>query len=380
VAEKDCRECEPRDGAGETTCEGRPALGPAAEDVALDVGRMAIVAMADGLVIYTPDGKIGHINPAAERLLGLSSDDAGASIDERGLRVLAIDGKPIAPEQQPIAHALRGETVPHQVVLLEGPPPHGRRPVSVSAVPMREANGQLAGVVATFTDATALQQAREQRDEVVRMVSHDLRTPLSVLLMQAQMLQRSVPPGDRNAKRVDTIIANGQRLATMIRDLVEMARLENGQFQLVRKTIDVQPFITGVVDRLAVTQPTDRIRLSFADGLPSLSADPDRLERILVHLLSNALKYSQAPAEVLLHASWANGLVSIAVTDHGVGISRQNLPHLFQHGSQSDSASRRESLGLGLSITDLLVRAHGGRIEVESELGKGSVFRVHLPT
>jgi len=341
----------------------------------------AIAVMPDGLVLYAPDGRIQRLNPAAERLLGLPSDQAGVPTEERlrGMRVLTTDGKPVAPEQQPSARALRGEAVYHEVLILDGPPPHGRRSVSVSAIPVRGADDKVDAVVVSLVDLTALQQVQEQRDDLVRMVSHDLRTPLSALLLQAQMLERSLAPGDRHAKRVATIIANGQRLASMIRDLVDSARLETGRIQLLRKPIDVQNFITELVDRLAETLPTQRVRLSFEPRLPSLPADPDRLERILVNLLSNALKYSKAPDEVFVHASCADGLVSITVSDHGVGVPRQDLPHLFKRSSRTSDSSQREALGLGLYITAMLVRAHGGRIEVESELGQGSVFRVHLP-
>ena len=341
----------------------------------------AIAVMPDGLVLYAPDGRIQRLNPAAERLLGLPSDQAGVPTEERlrGMRVLTTDGKPVAPEQQPSARALRGEAVYHEVLILDGPPPHGRRSVSVSAIPVRGADDKVDAVVATLVEVTRWQQVQEQRDDLVRTVSHELRTPLSVLLLQAQMLQRSLAPGDRHAKRVATIIANGQLLATMIRDLVDSARLESGQLQLVRKPIDLQIFITRLVERLAADLPTERIRVSFDGRLPSLPADPDRLERILAHLLSNALKYSNSPDEVFLHASCADGLVSIAVTDHGVGIPGQELPHLFERGSRTRDGSQQKALGLGLYITAMLVRAHGGRIEVESEVGKGSVFRVYLP-
>jgi signal transduction histidine kinase len=179
---------------------------------------------------------------------------------------------------------------------------------------------------------------------------------------------------------VATIIANGQRLATMIRDLVEVVRLESGQFQLRRKPIEVQSFVSDLCQRLAETLPTQRLRLSSEARLPFVPADPERLERMLVHLLSNALKYSDASAEVCVHASCADGFVAIAVTDHGIGIPRQELPHVFERRCRSNDSGQQESLGLGLYITSLLVRAHGGRIEVDSELGKGSVFRIHLPT
>ena len=353
------------------------------ERQAADLGQIdsAIAAMADGFALYAPDGKLLHINPAAERLLGLSREQAGPPTEEslRSPSVLGTDGKPIALDRQPTARALRGEAVRHEILILDGPPPCGRRSLSVSAIPIRGANNEVNAVVATFVDVTRLWQAQEQRDDLLRTVSHDLRTPLSTLLLHAQMLQRSLEPGDRNAKRVDTIVANGQRLATMIQDLVETVRLESNQFQLARKPLHVQTFITELVGRLSGALPTERLRLSFEPCLPALPADPDRLARVLMNLLDNALKYSDAPAEVTLHASCADGFLSLAVTDRGVGIPPQDLPQLFERRHRAGDGSRQQALGLGLYITALLVRAHGGRIEVESELGNGSIFRAHFP-
>jgi signal transduction histidine kinase len=222
-----------------------------------------------------------------------------------------------------------------------------------------------------------LQRVQEQRDDLVRTISHDLRTPLSVLLLQAQMLQRSIAPDDRNAKRVDTIISNGLRLDTMIRDLVEVVRLENGQIQLARKPVELAAFITGILKRLAEKQAVDRVRLSFEPDLPPLHADPVRLEHVLVNLLSNALRYSDS--EILVHTACSHGSVSITVTDHGVGIARNQLPQIFKRFYRTPDIHRQEGLGLGLTIAEMVVSAHGGKIEVESELGQGSCFRVVLP-
>jgi two-component system sensor histidine kinase KdpD len=212
---------------------------------------------------------------------------------------------------------------------------------------------------------------------LVRTISHDLRTPLSVLLLQAQMLQRSLAPDDRNAKRVDTIISNGLRMDTMIRDLVEMVRLENGQIQLARKPVELPTFIPGIVKRLAENLGMDRVRLSFEPDLPPLPADPVRLEHVLVNLLSNALRYSDS--EVLVHTARSPGSLSITVTDHGVGIARNELAGIFKRFYRTPDKRRQEGLGLGLTIAEMVVSAHGGKIEVESDLGQGSSFRVVLP-
>jgi two-component system phosphate regulon sensor histidine kinase PhoR len=178
---------------------------------------------------------------------------------------------------------------------------------------------------------------------------------------------------------VETIITNGQRLATMIRDLVDMVRLESGQVQLARQRVELEPFVRTLAQRLAGTLQMDRVRLSFEPALPPLSADPDRLERVLVNLTSNALKYSRPPSEVVLQTQRDGRFVRIEFIDHGIGIPADELPHLFERFFRTRDTRPQEGLGLGLYITAMLVRAHGGTIEVESEPGRGSVFRVRLP-
>ena len=135
---------------------------PVEKRLAADLRQMdaVIAAMPAGLVLYAPDGKIQRINPAAEKLFGLptAQDDVPTEERLRGLRVLSTNGKPIASEQQPFARALRGEAVSDEVLTLDGPPPHGRRSVSASAVPLRGADGKVEAVVATFVEITRLQQ------------------------------------------------------------------------------------------------------------------------------------------------------------------------------------------------------------------------------
>ncbi len=340
-----------------------------------------VAAMADGLVVFGPEAEILRTNATAERLLGLTEAQRHLPASERAqlLCERAADGSDFPPGAAPLQRALSGETVNGEVVILEGPPPHERRWVSLSEVPIRGQDGNVAMVVASLTDVTRLHDLQEERDDLLRMISHDLRTPLSALLLQAQMLQRSLEPGDRNLKRLDTIITNAQRLATMIRDLVDMVRLENGRVQLIRRDVDLESFTATLIQRLAGTLQTERVRLDFEPGLPPLTADPDRLERILVNLVSNALKYSRPPEEVIVRARREEQAVCIDVVDHGIGISQNELPHMFERFFRTQNTRQQEGLGLGLYITAMLARAHGGSIEVESQLGQGSVFRVRLP-
>lgn len=340
-----------------------------------------VAAMADGLVVFGPNAEILRTNATADRLLGLSPSQRRLPAADRArlLHEKAADGSEVPADARPLARALRGETVTGEVVILDGPPPRERRWVSQSQVPIRGSDGKVTMVVASLTDVTRLHELQEERDDLLRMISHDLRTPLSALLLQAQMLQRSLDPKDGNLKRLDIIITNAQRLATMIRDLVEMVRLESGQVEMVRRQLDLEAFTTTLMQRLAGTLQTERVRLDFEPELPPLTADPDRLERVLVNLVSNALKYSRPPTEVVVRARREDESLCIDVIDQGAGISPHELPHLFERFFRTQNTRQQEGLGLGLYITAMLVRAHGGTIDVQSQLGQGSVFRVRLP-
>lgn len=165
----------------------------------------------------------------------------------------------------------------------------------------------------------------------------------------------------------------------MISDLVDTARYETGQLTLDLKPIDVGSFLNDLRARAEGVLEMSRVRFEDCDGLPPLRADPDRLERILVNLLSNALKYSPAGAPVFIRCRPERGGVEIAIVDGGSGIGPEALPHIFDRYCRVESTSGAEGLGLGLAITRMLVEAHHGTISVESELGKGSTFRVWMP-
>jgi hypothetical protein len=338
-------------------------------------------AMADGLAVTGRHGEILRINATAQRLLGLSDHHLRLPLSALVGVVAArtADGEPLTPERAPSARALRGETVRGEVLTLEGPPPHRRRFVSVAAVPLTGPAGEVTAVVATFTDVTRLRELQEQRDDLLRMISHDLRTPLSALMLQAQLVERALAPADPNRRRLEAILASAHRIGSMIKDLVDLARLESGQLALDRRPLDLEQFTAELRGRLAGALGMERVRVEIEPGLPPLDADAEHLERVVVNLLSNALKYSTPPSEVVLRVTRAPKGVALAVIDHGRGIAADELPHLFERFYRAPGARRSDGLGLGLFITASLVRAQGGRIEVESELGTGSTFRVLLP-
>ena len=180
---------------------------------------------------------------------------------------------------------------------------------------------------------------------------------------------------------VDVILWASLRMSLMLRDLVDLMYLEAGQkLRLNRIPIELRDYLFNLKERMQGLLETDRILVEIPDKLPEVSADSDRLERILVNLLSNALKYSRPETTVTVSAYQKADMVVVTVTDQGRGISKEEMANLFRpYQRWMMERKPKESVALGLYITKGLVEAHGGSIWVESELGKGSSFSFTLP-
>jgi signal transduction histidine kinase len=223
-----------------------------------------------------------------------------------------------------------------------------------------------------------LQRLKEQREDYLRAASHDLRNPLQVVMLQADRLAR-LPAGDSPAlaRSVAAIRFAGRRIERMLRDLSDAARLEVEELRLSREAVELPAFVEQLLEVEQGVLDGRRLSVRLAPGLPALDVDPDRLDRILVNLVGNALKYSGD--EVELSADHAGpDTVRITVTDRGAGIPSEDLKHLFQRYYRGQR-HEGEGLGLGLYIVKRLVEAHGGTIAVESAPGQGSRFTVTLP-
>jgi PAS domain S-box-containing protein len=344
-----------------------------------------IASIADGVLIYGPDGEIVVMNPAAERMLGYTEAQRKLPVAERmrQLRMETPDRKPLPVDQAPPVRVMRGELVLGSVMVVHTAPDRTAWH-SVSGAPIRTPDGRLVGAVVTITDITPFHDMQEQRTRYILGISHGLRTPLTVIQGQAQLLLRmldSVGAVGHERESVEAIIAGARRMSVMIRDLVDLTEIEAGQpLKLNLVPLDLCRNVMELKVQLGKVLETGRIRVECAEGLPPVHADPDRVERIMANLLGNALKYSTPETEIIVSLSRKDGEVVVCVTDHGQGIPPEELAVLFQPYRRIEMAvSRRESLGLGLYITKGLVEAHGGRIWVESKPGVGSSFSFTLP-
>ncbi len=336
-------------------------------------------SMVDGLVLFGPRGEVVRMNAAATRLMPMSEADRALPMAERDpVPTFAPDGRLLRREELPQERALGGTSV-RGVRIRLAHPELGSVFVAVSAAPIRGPGGIVGGAVMTISDESDVHALEQERDDLLRMISHDLRTPLNAVATAAHLIRRD--PGDaaKVEDRAAAIARSCDRMSAMIQDLVETTLLEAGQLRLAVAPVDLAAAIPELLDRLRGGLAVDRVRLAFAPALPRVLADPARLERVLVNLLSNALKYSPPESEVVLGAAPAPEGVAIAVTDRGVGIAPEDQAHIFDRFFRARGARRPEGLGLGLYIARLLVEAHGGTVSAESGLGQGSTFRVVLP-
>jgi len=222
-----------------------------------------------------------------------------------------------------------------------------------------------------------LERTQSEREDLLRAVTHDLRNPLQVVLLQSERLGRGLPDAGAVATAARNIHSAGRRMERMIRDLADSARLESGvALPLARKPVELRPFVEGLLESAEGVLDATRVENAVPDQLPTVDADPDRLDRILVNLLGNALKYTRGRVTVAAEA--AEGAVRVLVRDEGEGLSPEAQARVFQRFFRANPRAG-EGLGLGLHIVRGMVEAHGGSVGVESRPGQGSTFSFTLP-
>ncbi|MHB0869818.1 MAG: sensor histidine kinase [Chloroflexota bacterium] len=238
--------------------------------------------------------------------------------------------------------------------------------------------GQLA---ATFNEMLAsLDEAYQAQQRFVADASHELRAPLTTIQGNLELLERA--PRMSDLERAETLTSLRQesgRMSRLVADLLVLARADAGQ-PLKRERVELDRLLLAVFQETRVLARGRKLSLRDLDQL-LVYGDPDRLKQLLVILADNAIKYTPDGGEVQLILRRAPGAAVISVSDTGIGIAAEDLPHIFDRFYRADKARSRDQggTGLGLSIARWIAESHGGHISVESTLGRGSVFTVRLP-
>jgi two-component system phosphate regulon sensor histidine kinase PhoR len=257
--------------------------------------------------------------------------------------------------------------------------------IELHAVATRNDAGQITGALVLFHDITELKRIDQVRRDFVANVSHELRTPLSILRGYIETLLDSPKmPREELTRILRVMERHSNRLEQLVEDLLSLARLESGNPDLQVGDVDLSSFFREMIRdwEKKLTSKHLNIMLDVPPEFLPIRVDRTRLQEALYNLLDNAVKYSREGGEIRLSARQRDGEIELTVSDDGIGIAREDLPRIFERFYRADKARSPDKVrgtGLGLAIVKHVVQLHGGRVEADSEPGKGTTIRVLLP-
>jgi len=256
-------------------------------------------------------------------------------------------------------------------------------PIHLSLSALRESTGEVAGFVAIAQDITERRAVDRMKNEFISVVSHELRTPLTSIrgslgLLAAGMLGNVAEKAQR---MLQIAINNTDRLVRLINDILDIERLESGKIALDRQSLDAAQLVTQAVETMRGMGDKNNVHLEVNAVPGEVFGDPDRILQTLTNLISNAIKFSPVGGTVSVSVARDLTHMLFSVADHGRGIPEEKIGVIFERFQQVDASDSREKggTGLGLAICRTIVQQHGGRVWVESTLGKGSTFQFTIP-
>lgn len=336
-----------------------------------------LTSMNEGVMAIDTQERVIALNRSAAELLGVNLSEArGRSIQEviRNTQLQRFISLTLSSDQP----------LEDDITLTTEPDP---RFLQASGTPLRSVAGGKIGALVVLNDVTRLRRLENVRREFVANVSHELKTPVTAIKGFTETLREALEENEEPQRLLHflgIIARQADRLQQIIEDLLMLSRIEqdNEESQIKLTDTDLRPVLEAAIDTCQPKASEADIRITL-DCPPELrvQASAPLLEQAIVNLLDNAIKYSVRGDTVMVSTVVTDQEIAIQVRDHGVGISPEHLPHLFQRFYRVDKGRSRKlgGTGLGLAIVKHIAQTHHGRATVESTQGKGSVFTVHLP-
>jgi signal transduction histidine kinase len=333
--------------------------------------------LPEGVIVMRRDGPVTR-NKVADELLGrpFTGDWEAA---QRDYVPRHPDGKRYETRDVPIMRALEGEDVRSEEMVLHNPARREDLNVLVSAAPVRR-EGEIVAAVSVFQDITRLRAFERQRTEFFSMASHEIRTPVTAILLQLDLALRQISRGDNS--HIEELLRKAKQrtkgLTALINDLLDVSRLDVGKFALELEDLDLAKVVRNTVD----DYPTDDdhpIRVISSGGSLPIRGDGRRIVEVLENLLSNAVKYSPQGGVVAVEIGREKDNAVIRVRDEGLGVPEAERGQIFERFFRTSVAKPYGGVGLGLHISREIITRMGGDVVLESSGAAGSVFRVRLP-
>jgi len=336
-------------------------------------------SVVNGIIAIDSSEKVLFINPAAERILNIREKDITGKHLLQVVRNNSLDNY--------LNIILREKNYHDTEIIMEG---SEEKILKFYANPIRQTDKtDIKGIIITIQDMTELRRLEKVRTEFVANVSHELKTPLTSIKGFVETLKMSGMENlQDNLRFLDIIEDEANRLYRLINDILSLSELEQKRAPVKKEKIDVRKSIVEVVSMLQAQSESKSIQLlvNIPEEPSVLDGEVDKLKQMLINLIDNAIKYTPENGKVEVEAynrkdAKGNGSVVIKVSDNGIGIPKEHIPRLFERFYRVDKARSRKvgGTGLGLAIVKHIVILFNGRIEVSSEVGKGTEFRIILP-
>ena len=328
-----------------------------------------LLHMTDGIIAFDMDGNIILINPEAKRLLKMSPEDS--SFDD----IFKNSGVDINMEK--IIY-LENWTSTEERVKVEDTYIH------IFFAPFKNENDTPAGVIAVIQDITEHVTLDNMRKEFVADVSHELKTPITSIMGYADTLLEAEYDKETQGKFLNVIATEARRMAKLVTDLLTLSRYDNARNRIKKETFDLGELVKRAQDKLAIEAMKKEHKVScfVTADVPPVFADKDDIERVVLNILSNSIKYTKDGGEIKIYVGFVYNDAYIKIIDNGIGIPEEDLSKIFERFYRVDKARTREmgGTGLGLSIAKEILDKNGGSIDIKSVVGEGTEVVIRVPT
>jgi PAS domain S-box-containing protein len=337
---------------------------------------------ADGVLIMNPAHTIQRFNQALARITGWPAAEALGQQHDEIIRWARREPGPDLGQAEAGGWPLGARPAPLYVegdLLRRG---GGLLPVAITYAPLFDRENRLVNLIANVRDITKYREAEELKSTFISIISHELRTPVSLIKGYAETLRREDARWEAEVVRdsLAVIEEEADRLADLIENLLDASRLQAGALRLSQAEVQLDRLAARLVEKFKTQTTHHTLAAEFPAGFPVIIGDEARLTQVLSNLLSNAIKYAPG-GRITIRGRVAPAEVIVSVSDEGPGIAADDLPHVFErfYRGNSDVARRVKGTGLGLFLARAVVEAHNGRIWVEAPAGRGTTFLFALP-
>ena len=334
-----------------------------------DINNRIFLHMTDGIIAFDMEGKIILINPAAKKLLSISPEDSTFE-DVFGKFKLDINMEKII--------YLENWTSTEERIEVED------RYVNAFFAPFRNENDRPAGVISVLQDITEHVKLDNMRKEFIADVSHELKTPITSIMGYADTLLEGNYDKEVENKFLNVIATEARRMAKLVTDLLTLSRYDNNKNKLQKEQFDLGELVKKCHDKLGIEikKKGHDVNCFVTADVPLVYADKGDVERVVLNILSNSIKYTQDNGKISIYVGFVYNDAYIKILDNGIGIPEEDLSRIFERFYRVDKARTREmgGTGLGLSIAKDLLDKNGGSIDIKSIVGEGTEVVIKVPT